>query len=453
MKKRNGQVLALVLIILMIMMTLVPLMVFYVQRESVWTAKQAETTRAFHMSEAGIEKGYLEISLSTQTWVTLMLGGANAPLTNYKFDKEFTDVEGGTYTISITSGPLSQQATIIAIGRDNLKKEVRGIKAVYSNAPMTGNAIFGVAGVDMGGKVNVEWGSIISPSAITPLYQTNSAYTWPSLYSAGAVYGLDTDPNPPNADGSNCWWHSYQTTIPPSPVIDLNYYASQAKAAKASTYSCPAGALASDCTSGTANDCCYYRTDPNFDGSQMTGGATIYVNTGINIGSAHGAYFEGSMVIMGNLTTSAGNFGYGPHNYTMKMPAMAWQQYCEPALAWPHYTSTFDSAAPATFPGLNSTSYTSPSACSSTKNCQSSQLFSNGMLYVTGYMAQGGGGGGTDFYGVMYVLGTTTMTASSQNSTFYYSDDAAKGLQLTQVILARQSWQDVVVKKWGTPPQ
>src|SRR5437016_5464231 len=129
----DGQILALVLIILMIMCTLVPLMVFFVMKESTWTAKQAENTRAFHMSEAGIEKGYLELSLSTQTWVTLMLGGASAPITNYHFDKEFTDVDGGSYKISITSGPQAQQATVYAVGRDNLKRELRAIKAVYSN--------------------------------------------------------------------------------------------------------------------------------------------------------------------------------------------------------------------------------------------------------------------------------------------------------------------------------
>jgi hypothetical protein len=126
------------------------------------------------------------------------------------------------------------------------------------------------------------------------------------------------------------------------------------------------------------------------------------------------------------------------------MPPNAWKQYCEPTYAWPHYTGSFDNAGGAVFPGLNS-SYQSPSSCTPTA-CSSAKLFTNGLLYVSGYMSGPTGGGGADFYGVMYVLGTTTDTANSQSSTFYYNQSAAQGLQLTQVMLVRQSWQDLVVR-------
>lgn len=436
----RGQVLAVVLMILLIAMTLVPVMVYLAQRESLWTVKGSRNTAAFHLAEAGIEKGYLKISQSTQTWVNLIGGGANAVLSNYHYDRTFTDVPGGTYKISITSGPGSQQATIMSLGTDTSNHETRGVMAVYSNSPLGNTAIFAAGGADIGGKVNVEWGAIISPQTIQPLYSSNSQATWPQLFSAGSITGLKTSNSPPLCDSPNCcWWHAYQTNIPAAPVLDLNYYANAAKAAKASTYGCPAGAQASDCSSGIANDCCYYQTDPSFTGLTLGPGATVYVNGNVNIASP-GAYIQGSMIVMGNLSSSSGKFGTGSVT-DIQMSSAAWKQYCEPTYAWPHYISTFDSAAPATFPGLNSTSYNSPKSCYPTK-CSSSKVFSNGLLYVQGYMSQQGGGGGTDFYGVLYVVGTDTQTSNANNSTFYYNAAAASSLQLTQISLNRQSWQD-----------
>jgi hypothetical protein len=48
----------------------------------------------------------------------------------------------------------------------------------------------------------------------------------------------------------------------------------------------------------------------------------------------------------------------------------------------------------------------------------------------------------------MYVLGTTTMTANASGSNFYYNQSAAQALQLTQVVLVRQSWQDLPVQNF-----
>ena len=123
----RGQVLAIVIILLLVVTTLVPVMVMYAQREAVWTAKQSANTSAFHLAEAGIEKGYLAISLSTKTWVDLQNGTA---LTNYQFNTAFSDLGGGTYAISITSGPLTQQATIISVGRDQLRRETRAVRVI-----------------------------------------------------------------------------------------------------------------------------------------------------------------------------------------------------------------------------------------------------------------------------------------------------------------------------------
>src|SRR5687768_7249991 len=118
----RGAALAAAVAALLVALTLTPLMVLYAQRESVWTAKQSHSTRAFHLAESGIEKGFMALSLSPEAWTDMLNG---IPLAGYHFDKEYVDVPGGGYSISITSGPGVQQATIISVGRDALRRETR----------------------------------------------------------------------------------------------------------------------------------------------------------------------------------------------------------------------------------------------------------------------------------------------------------------------------------------
>jgi hypothetical protein len=419
-----GQVLVAVLVALMVAATLVPLMVFYSQRESIWTAKQASSTSAFHLAEAGIEKGYLALTLSTQTWVNLQLYGT--PLTNYHFDKEFTDVAGGTYAISITSGPDSEQATVISIGRDKFRREVRGIKAVYSNSPLGGVAIYAGAGARVDNQVTVEWGAVVSPQNIV---LTGAAVTtYPQFWSAGSIDVFDTNSQPPNCGPTGCCqWHAYATNLPPNPLIDFVFYASSAAASSCAGI----GSGASP-----ANSCYYPNSQNNWDYTIY--GKTIYINGNLEIKSP-GVDIIGNTIVMGNVSLPNGVWGKGDHN--MPMPTDAWKQYCG---NWAHYQA-FDAAAPAAFPGLNS-SY--KSATTITRN--SDKLAFYGLLYVGGNFNQGGGGGGnSDIYGILYSAGSSTQTANS-TVTFYYNAAASKGMQLTQIVLARVSWQDHL-RPWPIP--
>lgn len=413
--RARGQVLVVVLVILIIISTLVPLMVFYTQREAIWTAKQARNTTAFHLAEAGTEKAYLAISRSTQTWVNLQAGTL---LDNYQFDTAFTDISGGQYAISITSGPEEQQATIISVGRDSLNRETRALKVIYTNSPLGGTAIYSSGGAQIDGGVEVEWGAVVSPGTVAADSRAS-----PQFWSAAGITSYDTDASPPNCDSPNCCqWHAYATNIPPAPLIDLSFYKSSATAQSG----CPTG--------GTPAGSCYYNGSVSWTSETITGGKTVYIDGNLTVGSP-GIAIEGNLVVMGNLTTTSGNFGKG--NYDFKVPQDAWKQYCN---NWSYYRTTFDGSAPASFPGLNS-DY--ESSASLTYNPTGSKTAVKGLLYVQGSFSVGGGGGGSEINGVMYVLGSSTMTTNSA-VTLYYNADAAKGMQTTQVILSRQSWQDVL---------
>jgi hypothetical protein len=414
MRNEKGVVLPTVLATLMILCVLVPVMVMYTQNEAKWSQKQAANTTAFHMAEAGTEKAYLYITQSTQTWQNLMLGIAP---TNYKFDRKFEDIAGGHYAISITSGPDDETVTIISVGRDSRGRESRAIRVVYANTLYGATAIYAGRGAQIGGGVNVEWGAVMSPYTVDAAGRAH-----PQFWSASQITGFDTNPSPPNCDGPNCCqWHSYQANLPPSPTIDFDFYRSSAS--MNTTGGCPAG--------GT--NCYYSGSVANWDHNTTKG--TIFIEGDLTVKSP-GMYHQGNMIVMGNINLPNGAWGRG--SSAMSMPADAWKQYCND---WNFYRTTYDDGAPPDFPGINSTSYSSPATCSPAP-CTSSKLAIKGMFYVGGNFNNGGGGGGnSDIYGVLYSVGSATQTANSPVN-FYYNASAADAVQATNVTLLRVSWQD-----------
>ncbi|MBI4060787.1 MAG: hypothetical protein HY403_05090 [Elusimicrobia bacterium] len=425
--ERRGQILPGAIAMLLILAVMVPAIVYWVQREGVYASKQSHNTTAFHLAEAGAEKAYLYISLSTITWNSIQAGEVQD---DYNFDKTFEDIPGGTYTISITSGPGVQQATIISVGRDRFRKETRALRVVYSNSILGDTAIYSGRGVQIGNNVTVEWGGVMSPYTI----MANNA-NHPQFWSASQITTKDTNPDPPNCDGDTpadgticCQWHSYEKSLPSTPSIDLDFY----RASAAATTGCPshAGAAGALLDGTPSPGRCYYPgAVTNWD--DTTNGKTIFMENDLTVKS-NGMFHTGTMIVMGNVNLPNGQWGDG--NVTMSVPSSAWKQYCND---WDHYHDTFDSAGPAVFPGLNS-DYAPTGLTHS-----SSKVAVNGFLYVGGNFNNGGGGGGnSDVYGVLYAVGTTTMTPTSNDVTFFYNGQATANLVTTDVSLTRVSWKD-----------
>ncbi|MBI4376755.1 MAG: hypothetical protein HY549_09940 [Elusimicrobia bacterium] len=409
-RSRDGQILGIVLVVMLLASIMVPIMVYYSQREAVWTAKQAASTTAFHLAEAGVEKGYLALTISTANWRSVQDGNE---LNNYHFDKIYEDVSGGSYVISITSGPASQQATILSIGKDIRNREVRSLQVVYTNAALSDIALLGGGGVNISGNnMNVEWGAIVSPSTITVGDKLH-----PTFWSAGA---LDKDTNGttlPNCDSPNCWWwRSYYPDIPPQPTLDFTSYESSAIASGVG----PCGA---------------YHVNGNKSGScNDTSGKPYYV-------TGNWTSFEGcvksDIIVLGNLTTPNGALG-GCAGTTATMPQTAWKQYSND---WSYYKTNFDAAAPAGFPGQ----YADYLSASNITETISPVVV--GLLYVGGDFTGPTGGGNSDIvYGVMYVKGMVNLNSNS-HCTIWYNKNTASAVQTSKIFLTRSSWRDVL-RNW-----
>ncbi len=414
-RQERGQILPGAIAMLVILAVMVPAMVYWVQRENIFASKQSRSTTAFHLAEAANEKAYLYVSQSTITWNLIQSGSA---MTNYKFDKAYTDIAGGTYTISITSGPGTQQMTVVTVGRDRYAKETRALRIVYANTILGDTAIFAGGGVQISGGSNVHWGAVMSPNNVDA-----TSRNYPQFWSASQITGKDTSANPPNCDSPDCCqWHSYQTSLPTTPLIDFDFYRSSA----AASTGCPAG--------GTPAGSCYYAGDVT-GWSNTTSGKTIFVEGSLGV-SSPGMFHTGTMIVMGNINLPNGVWGNGTVNMTM--PTRAWKQYCN---SWAQYQSYGDITAPAVFPGLDSDYNASATTVSSSK------ISVNGFMYVGGNFNNGGGGGGnSDVYGVLYAIGTSTISASSPVD-FYYNGNAAGGIVTTNVNLVRSTWQDEV-RSW-----
>ena len=412
---RRGQILPGAVAMLVILAVMVPAIVLWIQRETVFASKQSMNTVAFHLAEAGAEKAYLYVSLSTITWNNLQAGTAQ---TDYKFDKKYTDITGGTYAISITSGPGSQQVTIITVGRDKYDKETRALRLVYANSIIGDTAIFAGQGVQIAGGTNVHWGAVMSPNAIDA-----TSRNFPQFWSASQITGKDTSANPPNCDSPGCCqWHAFEKTLPTPPSLDFDFYRTSAT----TTMQC-----FSSTGAGSANQSCYFNSSvTNWNGTTR---GTMFVEGDLSVKSP-GMFHTGTMLVMGNVNLPNGAWGNG--TVAMTMPVKAWKQYCN---SWASYTGYGnDSTAPAAFPGLNSTYSATVSTLSSKK------ISVNGFLYVGGnFNNGGGGGGGSDVYGVLYAIGTSTLSAASPID-FYYNGSATSNIVTTNVSLTRVSWQDEV---------
>ncbi len=399
--------LVIVLLILVVAITLVPLIVLYTQSESKWSVKQGQTTRAFHLAEAALERGYLEITSSTETWDNVQKG---QNIAGYRFDVDYTDLDGGDYAIWIGSGSGTQTALIIGIGRDTNKKEVRTLESLYSKLSFGNVAIQANNGVSItGNNFEVEWGAILTPKSITA-----NGRTYPQFWSATSI---DLDSNgstPPNCDTPNCCqWHSYSTNIPPLPTIDLDFYRSSASAA------------------GTGPCGSYYSSASRSMSSCVDLSGNAYYTAG-DLTMSNNNHIIGDLIVTGNLNLPNGNYGNG--NETISVPQEAWKQYCQD---WSHY-QTFDGGAASSWPGVTST-YKSASTLTYSGI---SKAFLHGLLYVGGDITQSGGGGNGDIIGAAIVGGAANLGANS-HATIWYNSDVAAAMHTSTLVLGRQTWQEI----------
>lgn len=405
----KGAVLVGVILLLVIMSILVPAMVLLVQREANWSVKNQHDMAAFHQAESGIEKGYRALTMSTGTWYALIEDGTG--IDRFLWDYRFTDVDGGHYTVGISSGPEDRQATVVAIGRDTKGRQTRGLKAIFAQNTLGDIAIQAMDGVQVAGGVNVEWGAIVSPD-----YIDAGGRTYPQFWSAAGL-SFDNDAAPQNCDQPDCCqWFAFNPDVPPDPGIDLAFYRSSAVAGGS-----------------------YYSTAQSWSSFDYADGGTVFVENNLTVGSP-GVDVLGTLIVTGNMSTTSGGWGKG--SATMLLPRTAWKQYCN---NWAHYLSEdFEdvSTEQATFPGLDS-DYLSPDGrqWAPTPN---GKFAVQGFLYVGGAFSTSGGGGNAFIYGNLLCQGSVSI-ASNSGVTVYYNRESAQNIRTKKVNLRRVLWQDQIL--------
>ncbi len=356
-----------------------------------------------------MERGYQQVILSTTTLATVMTGGT---IINYNFDKSYSDLPGGQYSIRLTGNPVALTITITAVGKDSSGNEVRAVQAAYATPGAYPAAIYAINSASIQGNPDVEWGPVSSPGPIT----TDASHTFPRYYSSGLISPFDANSGaPPNTDNIQ-WWSYYP--LPPPPLIDLPGY----KTAAGAGCTDQPGCLSSAC------NVCYY-TAANFP--TLSPGTNNYFANGPNT----------ALIVEGNLSLS-GNYGNGSET-NVAIPSLAWKEYGN---NWAHY-QTFDPGAPPTYNAAVTSNY-APSGLTDPSSIH--KVFIHGFLYIGGTISISGGGNGS-IIGSMYCA--TVANLRSSHVTIYYDKSVISQIKVQNSTLGRTSWQEIGNCSWpsGSP--
>lgn len=310
----RGQVLVGVLLVMMVLLIFVPFLVESVRRESRWSVKEKKSTTAFHLAEAAVDRGYWKLVEKTGNWDTVKNGGT---LPGYANDTVYGDIPGGSYKISIASGPSSGQVLITGTGRDSSSGEFRAVRALHTKGGLT--ASIHASGVGVTGSVSAYWGPVASILNVEMTGSSNQLY--PRKYARLAVSRSgnyngspfeDSNPTPPNkgpqAEPYTDWWsYNEPPGVPDVPRPDLAYYRSlaQAQGYYYTSNQTVSNLVDTVCTVGSDPKVRFYEGGAHFSGSK---------------------YFCGVLIVLADLNMSGS--GASPQgDITVTPHSNAWQEY------------------------------------------------------------------------------------------------------------------------------
>jgi Tfp pilus assembly protein PilX len=222
MKKNSGNMLAVFLGILLLTVIILPLVIQLLQTESKQSVNHQKSTVAFQLAEMAVAKAVVKLTESRQNWDNAVAG---VPLAGYNDDKEYSDVNGGTYKVKIAPSNTSGMVRLTAKGKDSASREVRVIETEYSGTDTADPALLyekGNQSISVP-SLAVHWGSIKSFNNV----DHPATAPFPRIFSAGRAGQRDIDPAPPNTNNVDYW--SFQTDMGSPPVPDLGYYKEKAK--------------------------------------------------------------------------------------------------------------------------------------------------------------------------------------------------------------------------------
>src|SRR5437879_927908 len=182
--EEQGQVRLIAILLLTVLSIVIPAVVWWANQDMRASVRQKKSTGAFHLAEAGIDRARWRLGQDSSVWTATSTG----TVSGYNFDVTYTDVPGGTYSISISSEPSNaSQRIVIGVGRDISGKEVRTIKAVFKKPGVILQAALASGDhMQMKGSAAVHWGPIMS----LPVIDMNGMSTvprYPRLYSQNNI--------------------------------------------------------------------------------------------------------------------------------------------------------------------------------------------------------------------------------------------------------------------------
>ncbi len=416
----RGQILVGVMVIVVILLITAPAMVAWIQQDVRLSVKDRKTTTAFNLAEAGIDRAYWKLKSSTSTWAAARAG---VVIAGYNFDQNYTDISGGVYRISITSGPAADQVQVIGEGRDLLAKEKRSIQVQYSNSAVPGALISG-AGISSSGDSVIHWGPMLAMNNIT-LSGNSALRFFPRKLSKQAVIGTVANPRdtngvtPPNTDNKE-WWSSYD--VPELPIFD--FAALRSSAAATGTLNCNGNAAVLGATIPCGSACVNCSVTNLYNDSRKLADDVWYWDNNASWSGKNGV--KGTVIVRGNLNVTGVDL-YNPPPVIVS--ANAWKEY-----------QKFDTGAINQYPGDLGISTSAASydigACGST--CEGS--FSGSDVGVYGFLYVGGTinmAGDSDVYGAVWVQ---SGWAGAGNVMIFYNDKLV--LPQLNVTLTRDSWKE-----------
>lgn len=423
----SGQVVVIMLMVAMVIGVVIPMLVYMLQHEMKWTVKETKSTRAFHLAEAGLDRGVYKL-LETGVWDDVIEG---THITGYYGDIEYFDLEIGYYKIKISTGEEEDKVIIIASGKDKETDECRTIQAVYYSPPGVSGALT-AAGISGGGNFTIHWGPMSSVTG--DLQLTGSANNlYPRKYARGHIYcntaahshdspaseGTAETSGPAGVDDEYKEWHD-QYAVPDLPDIDFDEYETDAR-----------------------NGGVYISTVVvtwSLNGINNNVFTTYYVECGESYqGSCEIKLCNavGVLIIKGSLTFSASNTGA---NYDAMPPADAWKEYQvgTPKISGP------DTTGPDTLAGDDE--WYGDDVNHTVKPYTIVKPAFRGFIYADKGCS---GAGNPTIYGALVVKGTV---AAGSAVTIFYDKTCAENVKTTSTIRpTRLTWRELP-PQWDTLP-
>lgn len=457
-RSKRGQVLPVVMVALVVLSLVIAALIRWMQHDSLWAVKDQKSTAAINLAEAAIDRGAWKLQSSTYTWSQ---AAAGATIAGFNFDVTYYDVPGGSYRIRFATS-TGGMVTIVGEGRDTANKETRAISALFLNQTIYSPLMAGGM-VTWARGLGVYWGPIMSQGNIQLMDDFVASQYYPRKFARGSVIGTAANPRdtngltPPNTDNTE-WWSEY-AGVPDVPILDFAALRSSAAATGTlNVYGCrnstPVGAwdARSSCGS-TGSHNLHFGNSWNHPLGARFSPSTPYVWYWDGDVTLSGAYcggsacnqsagLRGSVIVRGNLTIDTP----GEYNYTGPVPTNAWLEHQKLLIA------TNDTSASSEYPadtGLRSNSSTfafgTASWCQPGQGCGwRTTVGIRGFTYV--------GGNLTilqflDFNGAVWVNGTVTASGGSATAFCGIFYDNTLSVPALNVILQRQSWQEIAPSK------